>query len=193
MTREDIRKQFPEATEEQITVLLDIYGADIANAKKNNIEPKELKRLQEIEAAYTKLQEAGLTDAEKTANALKAAETAKIEYAKKSNRLDAEKILVAAGLTEEEYKDLIDGIVSDDAERTKTLATNLASMVSKQKAAVEQRVKEEIMDNTLTPGRSGTGSIGTEEETKAEKVAKSIAETQKSSNETTKSVLESYL
>lgn len=191
MTREDIKKQFPDATEEQITAILNINGTDVTNAKKNNVDPKILKKLQEDSAAYAKLQEAGLTDEEKIQKALQEAKDSKIEFAKKSNRLDAEKILVGAGLTEEDYKDLIDGIVTDDAEVTKNMATNLASLISKQKDSAIQKTKEELMDGTNTPG--GTGGGGDDGETDAEKVAKEIAGNQKESIKATENILNSYL
>ena len=38
MTREQVKENFPDATEEQITAILDINGADLAHAKKNNVE-----------------------------------------------------------------------------------------------------------------------------------------------------------
>lgn len=152
MTREQIREQFPEATEEQITALLNINGADVTAAKKNNVDPKELKRLQGIETEYNKLKDADLTDAEKIQKALKDAEASKLDFTKKSNKLDVEKILVAAGLTEEDYKDLIDTLVSDDAEKSKAAATAFAGLVSKQKEAAVQKTKEELMDGTKTPG-----------------------------------------
>ena len=191
MTREDIKKQFPDATEEQIDALMNIHGTDMTNAKKNNVDPKILKKLQEDSAAYAKLQEAGLTDEEKIQKALQEAKDSKIEFAKKSNRLDAEKILVGAGLTEEDYKDLIDGIVTDDAEVTKNMATNLASLISKQKDSAIQKTKEELMDGTNTPG--GTGGGGDDGETDAEKVAKEIAGNQKESIKATENILNSYL
>ena len=191
MTREDIKKQFPDATEEQINALMDIHGMDMTNAKKNNVDPKVFKKLQEDSAAYAKLQEAGLTDEEKIQKALQEAEDSKVEYAKKSNRLDAEKILGGAGLTEEDYKDLIDGIVTDDAETTRNMATNLAGLISKQKDAAIQKAKEELMDGTNTPGGAGNG--GNDEETDAEKLAKEIAGNQKEVSEATKTVLDSYL
>jgi len=164
MTREDVKKQFPDATDEQIKSILDINGIDIEGAKKNNVDPKELKQLKEDSAAYKKLQEAGLTDEEKIQKALADAVASKAEFAKKSNRLDVEKILVAAGLTEEDYKDLIDGLVSEDAEASKALATNLANMLTKQKEAAVQKTKEELMDGTQTPGGKG-GSGGEDEKT----------------------------
>ena len=155
MTRDDIKKQFPDATEEQITALLNINGADIETEKKKNVDPKELKQLREDSEAYKKLQEANLTDAEKIQKALADAEASKAEFARKSNKLDVEKILVTAGLTEEDYKEFIDGLVSEDAEASKTLATNLANMLSKQKEAAVQKTKEELMDGTQTPNGDG--------------------------------------
>lgn len=191
MTREDVKKQFPDATEEQITAILNINGTDVTNAKKNNVDPNILKKLQEDSAAYAKLQEAGLTDEEKIQKALQEAKDSKIEFAKKSNRLDAEKILVGAGLTEEDYKDLIDGIVTDDAEVTKNMATNLAGLISKQKESAIQKTKEELMDGTHIPG--GAGGSGDDDETDAEKVAKEIAGSQKESIKATENILNSYL
>lgn len=169
MTRDDIKKQFPDATEEQITAILNINGADIETEKKKNVDPKELKQLREDSAAYRKLQEANLTDAEKVQKALDDAAAAKTDFTMKSNRLEVEKILVAAGLTEVDYKDLIDGLVSEDAEASKTLATNLANMLSKQKEAAVQKTKEEMMDGTQTPG-GGEGGAGDEGKDKTEDV-----------------------
>ena len=186
MTREQIKEQFPDATDEQITAILNINGTDITAAKKNNIDPKELKRLHGIEVEYKKLQDADLTDAEKIQKALKDAADSKKDYEKKVNKLDAEKILVAAGLTEEDYKDLIDGIVSEDAEATKTMATNFANLIKSQKDSAIKKTREELMDGTNTPGGSGGG----EEDDKktpdikfAEMAASSKAEADKSAIE----------
>lgn len=173
MTREQVKEQFPDATEEQITAILNISGTELAEAKKKNVDPKVLKQLQDDSAAYKKLQEAGLTDEEKIQKALADAEASKLEFAKKSNKLEAEKILVAAGLTEEDYKDLIDGIVSDNEETTKAMATSLAGMVSKQKDAAVQKTKEELMDGTKTPG-GGSGEPPEDEKTEDVKNVESI-------------------
>lgn len=172
MTREQVKEQFPDATEEQITAILNINGTDVTAAKKNNVDPKVLKQLQEDSAAYKKLQEAGLTDEEKIQKALRDAETSRLDFQKKSNRLDVEKILVTAGLTEDDYKDLIDGLVSEDAEASKTLATNLANMLTKQKEAAVQKTKEELMDDTK--GGSGGGGAGGEEKSSAEKMVEKL-------------------
>ena len=192
MTREDIKKQFPDATEEQITALLNINGTDIENEKKKNVDPKELKQLREDAAAYKKLQDANLTDAEKIQKALDDAAASKADYDKKSNRLEVEKILVAAGLTEEDYKDVIDGLVSEDTDASKTLATNLANMLSKQKESVKQKTKEELMDGTnRAGGEDGSGGNG-EEKTEDVKFAENIAASLVPDNKSAQDVFGNY-
>lgn len=166
MTRDDIKKQFPDATEEQITALLNINGADIETEKKKNVDPKVLKQLQDDSAAYKKLQEANLTDAEKIQKALADAEAAKTEFTMRSNRLEVEKILVAAGLTAEDYEALIDTLVSDDAEKSQSAAKAFANLVSKQKEVAIQKTKEKMMDDTPTPGGDGGGEEDKTEDVK---------------------------
>lgn len=168
MTREQIKEQFPDATEDQITAILNINGADIKTWKDKVPKKAEYDELVRKAGEFDKLEEAGLTDEQKIQRALQEANDTKAEYDKKLNKLEAEKILVAAGLTEEDYKDLIDGIVSGDAEVTKTMATNLANMVTKQKETAVQKTKEELMDGTNTPGGSSVGSG--EEKSEAEKL-----------------------
>ena len=169
MTRDQVKEQFPDATEDQITAILNINGTDLEAAKKNNVDPKVLKQLQEDSAAYKKLQDAGLSDEEKIQKALNDAAAAEKDFKRKSNRLDVEKILVSAGLTEEDYKGLIDGLVSDDAETSKALATNLKTMLGKQKDAAIQKTKEELMDGTKgTGGSGGKSSTGDDDEDQSE-------------------------
>ena len=172
MTREDIKKQFPDATDEQISALLNINGFDVEEVKKKIIDPKLLKQLQEESAAYKKLQEAGLTDEEKIQKALKDAQDAQASFAKQVSKLEAEKILVAAGLTDEDYKDLIDGIVSEDSDATKGRANGIVALLNKKKEAAEKELKEKLMDGTQLPG--GKGGKGGDEKSQAEKIAEKI-------------------
>lgn len=191
MTREDIKKQFPDATEEQISALLNINGTDVKAWKDKVPKKAEYDELIRKAGEYDKLEEAGLTDEEKVQKALKDAEDAKADYAKKTNRLDAEKILVAAGLTEEDYKDLIDGIVSDNADTTKSMATNLANLITKQKESAVQKTKEELMDGTHTPGGSGGGG-GADDKTDAEKFAESLVKDKGSDAESAEDIIGNY-
>lgn len=195
MTRDDIRSRFPDATEEQITELLNINGTDIESAKKNSIEPEELARLQGIETKYNDLTNEGLTDAEKLQKAMDDAAAEKSKYARASNKIEMEKIFIAAGMKSENYEKFIDSITSDDAEACKDLAQNLADNFKAVKESTEKETKASILKNM--PDLGGTGGDPDDEGGKgmsdAEKVAKSIAESQKESADTSASVLESYL
>nr|DAE27052.1 MAG TPA: Major head protein [virus sp. ctah610] len=191
MTREDIKKSFPDATEEQITAILNINGNDVKAWKDKVPKKADYDELVRKAKEYDKLEEAGLTDEEKVQKALREAEDAKADFAKKTNRLDAEKILVAAGLAEEDYKDLIDGIVSDDADTTKSMATNLANLITKQKESAVQKTKEELMDGTNTPGGSGGGG-GADDKTDAEKFAESLVNDKGSDAESAEDIIGNY-
>lgn len=189
MTREQIIEQFPDATKEQINAILNINGADLTREREKTVDSKELKRLHEIESKYKELEDANLTDAEKIAKALEEANNTKSEYARKSSRLEVEKILVAAGLVEEDYKDLIDTLVSEDLEQSKTSANAFATLISKQKEAVEKKTKEAMMDNTTTPdGKDGEKKDKSDAEKLAETIGKSIA-----GSDTTSKIVDSYL
>jgi len=191
MTREDIKSQFPEATEEQVTALLNIHGTDLTNAKKSAVDTEEIKRLQEIEGAYQKLKDADLTDAEQIQKALDEAQNSKFEFDKKSARLEVEKIFVAAGLKADDYEAIIEGVVSDDAEKSKAIADGLVKMISSQKEAAVKKANEDLMDNT--PTGSMAGSNKEDEKTEAEKVAETLATQQKSATDVAKTVMDNYV
>lgn len=191
MTREDVLKQFPDATNEQISAILKINGDEKEDLKDKIPKKADYEELIRKAEEYDKLKEADLTDAEKVHKALQDAETAKVEFSKKSNQLDAEKILVAAGLTEEDYKDLIPGIVTEDTETTKAMATNLASLIGKQKEAIAKKTKEELMDETKTPGGNGGGG-GEDDKTEDVKFAEEIAASFKPDNKESENVFSNY-
>lgn len=190
MTREQIKKQFPDATEEQITAILDINGSEISDLKNKIPNKSEYSELIRKAGEYDKLAEQDLTDAEKVQKAIKEANDSKNEYKKKSNRLEAEKILVGAGLLSEDYDGLLEGIVTDDEEQTKTLATNLANMVKKQKESVEKSYKEKLMDETITSGSAGSATV--DEESEAEKFAKNLVAEKSKDKTDSESILENY-
>ena len=197
MTREQAKKNLAlfgieEPNEEQVTNYLNQVNGEAQKEKeKVNQYREKAERYEETQKLLEEERQKSMTTEERLAAAENAANEKAMEFAKKCNRLDAERILLAAGLTEEDYKELIDGIITDDAVKTKAMANSLATMVSRQKEAAIQKTKEELMDSTPNPG--GEPFSESREETEAEKAAKSIADAQKSSNETTKSVLESYL
>ena len=197
MTREDVKTKFPEATEEQITFLINLHHAGVDSVKaslKPPVDEAELKRLQDAAAEYEKLQSEGLTDTEKFNKMVAEAEKMKADYAKKSNRLEAEKVLLAAGVKLEENESLIEGIISEDLEKTTTLASSLAKLLADQKEAVEKATKQKLMDETPTPGGGKSDKKDKEPElTEAEKIAEEMAERKASSKEATEERLKNFM
>ena len=66
----------------------------------------------------------------------KAAE-AQAQYKRELAKLRATEIFVAAGLTEDDYKTLLDIVVSEDEEETKARAKSMVDVIASQKKAVE--------------------------------------------------------
>lgn len=156
MKREEVKKHFPDVSDEQLDWLMDENGRDVTREKakldayKEKVEP-ELADLREQKAELDAAKQAGMT-AEQAAEAAKqAAEDAKAEYARKSNRLDAVQRLVAAGIPEEDYGPLLDSIVSDDAKATSKAADAIIGVVKSQRDAASRTVREQLIDSTPKP------------------------------------------
>ena len=80
--------------------------------------------------------------------------------------------------------------MSDDADTTKSMATNLANLITKQKESAIQKTKEELMDGTHTPG--GKGGSGGEEKTDAEKFAESLLEGKETDSQSADDIIGNY-
>lgn len=198
MTREQA-KQFlitlgvAEPTEEQITNYLNsVHGEVKKESDKVTAQKAELDRLKKIEEELEAEKNKNLTAEEKLQAELKKAELLQKDFSKKTNQLAVEKIFVGAGLSEEDYKDFIEDIVSDNSELSTKLANSLVSTIAKQKDTAIQKTKESLLDNTPTPG-GGKGNGGDPEKTEAEKIAESIGKTAGLETKTTETVLSNYL
>ena len=197
MKREEVKAMFPDATEEQVTTLLNSFHAGVESARasvKPIIDPAELQRLQGIATEYEKLQQEGLSDPEKVEQAIAEAKKAEANFTKRFNRLEAEKVLLAAGVKLEENESLIEGIISEDLEKTTALASNLAKLLADQKEAVEKATKQKLMDETPTPGGGKSDKKDKEPElTEAERIAEEMAERMASSKKSTEEQLKNFM
>lgn len=108
------------------------------------------------------LKSANLTDEEKLQAALDAAQAKEDEFNRKSIRLDVEKVLVQGGLSESDYKDVIDGFVTTDKDASLRFANSLVDMVANQKQNAAEAVKSELQ-GLLTPPPKGNESEITKE------------------------------
>ena len=170
MKRDEVRAIIPGITDEQLKSLMDINGADV-NAEKDAAKSYKAK----LDEANEKLKAA------MEANEAKAAESKTIEqrmkdieeqFAQKEralaldrNELEAKKVLSAAGISDDEIASVIGSIVSEDADKTVSGATALATLVTGQKTLAAENERKKMMSGTTKPqGSSGTPKTVTREQ-----------------------------
>jgi hypothetical protein len=113
---------------------------------------KTASELAELKKKVKILEESSMTAEEKA----KEAELKAKEYTVKLNRLEIEKLFVQSGLSDKEYNPILDGIVSDDLEKSKVLASSILTTFKSKITSAEQKVKEELLNNTpRTPAGEG--------------------------------------
>ena len=170
MKRDEVRAIIPDITDEQLKSLMDINGADV-NAEKDAAKSYKAK----LDEANEKLKAA------MEANEAKTAESKTIEqrmkdieeqFAQKEralaldrNELEAKKVLSAAGISDDEIASVIGSIVSEDADKTVSGATALATLVTGQKTLAAENERKKMMSGTTNPqGSSGTPKTVTREQ-----------------------------
>lgn len=116
-----------------------------------HIFDKTASELSKVKKELNELKNNSLTDEEKVNAAIAAADARANEYSAKLNRLDVEKLFMADGLTENDYADLIEDIVSEDSEKTMKLAKSLLTVVKNQKSAAEKALRAELLKKTPKP------------------------------------------
>ena len=116
-----------------------------------HIFDKTASELSKVKKELNELKNNNLSDEEKVNAAIAAADARANEYSAKLNRLDVEKLFMADGLTEDDYADLIEDIVSEDSEKTMKLAKSLLTVVKNQKSAAEKALRAELLKKTPKP------------------------------------------
>lgn len=160
-------------------------GKYVDKEKASRIE-NELKQLKKdktaVDTELAGLKQSGMSADEKLKAALEKAEEDRKTYQKATNKLDAEKILMAAGLKSEDYAELIDGLVTEDKDETSKKATSIASLLTKQKAETEKALKAKLLKDTPLPN-GGMGGGDPKPGDFGRELGKSAATTAKSSQD----------
>lgn len=179
MKRNEVLKHFPDATDEQITGILNQFAGEYNSLKSELTAAKEELDRTKNELVETrdntvslklKLAEAdekikaGMSAEERLAAREKEAEERELEYKLKSNALDAKSIFVASGYFDDsEIHDLLKQVVSEDTEATKTFANKLVATIGKQREVVETTTKDSLLkSNPHLSGSSGGGVLSKE-------------------------------
>lgn len=194
MTREDVKKIFPNASDEEITAFLNKHNTEITTAKAGNIKEDELKALREKAKKYDDYEKDKLSLDEKAKLALEEAEKAKSDNLRLLNRTKVISEFAGAGLKEDDYKGIIDSIVSEDEDMSVNSAKSIVSMLAAQKKSVEDNFKENVLKNTPHPGGSNTDEgQGDDKLSEAEKLAVSFAKSRTSASKAAADGLKNYL
>lgn len=168
MTREDVLKLFPEATDEQITNLLNQNNSEVAK-EKNKVSQYKAKAdtADDLQKQLDEIQAGNLTELEK---ANKALETANQQIAdlQKSNAIrdQREAAMTNFKITAEQAKT----VVKDDGSLD---YTELGKIMSEKETTAAQAKEQEIAKNQDIPG-GGSNKGGADNKTNAEKIAESL-------------------
>lgn len=189
MTREDVKKIFPNATEEEITAILNAHHNSIP---KPSVNDDELTELRNKAKKYDEYEADKLSSEEKVKKALEEAEQLKSANLKMLNRTKGLEELVKGGFTADEAEKFIDSLVTDNEESTLSNVKNIVDVYKIKSEALVKTAKENFMKNTPKPDNEGEGGNPTPDKTEAEKIAERISTKQAESNKASQAALTYY-
>lgn len=168
MTREDVLKLFPEATDEQITNLLNQNNSEVATEKNKAKQYKaKADTADGLQKQLDELQTGNLTELEKANKALDTANQ-QIAALQKTNAIRdlREKAMTDFKVTAEQAKAIIKEDGSFDT-------AELGKIMSEKETAAAQAKEQEIAKNQDIPG-GDSNKGGADNKTNAEKIAESL-------------------
>ena len=101
--------------------------------------------------AHTALKRTQMTEAEQAAETRKELEAQAQQYKIMMSKASAIQTLNGAGLKDDDYSDWIDMLVSDDADRTATLAQSVVDLLARKTAAAAKAEREKVLKETPVP------------------------------------------
>lgn len=123
---------------------------DVYNELNDRYKSSETK-IQSITKEYDDFRKSKMTDDEKLQAERESFKRSQEELAIKSNRLDVMRKLEKAGLTEEDYLDQLDLIVSSDADKSMKLADFLVNTIKNNSEKVKQQTQIDLLNDTPKP------------------------------------------
>lgn len=159
MTRDDIMKLFPDATDEQITNLLNQSNSELAREKAKADKYKaDAQKADDLQKQLDDLNSQNLSDIEKANKALETA-NGRIAELEKAQAIATQRNSVAEKfkVTSEQAKQ----IVKDDGSFDYDILGQIIS--DKEKAAATAK-EQEIANNATNPGGGSAGGSGSKDE-----------------------------
>ena len=107
--------------------------------------------LKEKEAELEKIRLSSMDNEQKWQHEMTKAQAIQSEFNVKTNRLEAEKLFVGAGLSQQVYQDILDKSVSEDKDRTLGLVNGFIGILGKEKEIIANQTKENLLNSTKKP------------------------------------------
>lgn len=145
-----------------------LVGNNYIPLNKYNTEKQKLQNQNaQLSADFESFKQSKMTDEEKQAQQAKQME----ERYQKANltisKMYAENTFAKAGIKEDDYKDIIENIVTEDPDKTKGLAETICNAMLKQKSDIEKDIKDKIAKGTPKPQTGSTEEGDKKEDYKA--------------------------
>ena len=173
MTREDVKKIFPDATDEQITSFLNQSNSDVAKEKAKNQKLKEdAEKAKALETELEELKKQNMSEAERTElerqkeKATNEKRISDLESALKAAQKDAlagkiTSIFASAGMKGDAYAGAIKAFSNMDAEDALKEAQTFVNGISEVNKSTLDTAKaaweKEALENTPNPGGGKPG------------------------------------
>jgi hypothetical protein len=119
-------------------------------AELNNLKTEITSKSDELE----QIKLSSMTEQDRLKHEFEKASNIQKEYSLKTNRLEAEKMFVKAGLPEDSYADIIDSLVNEDSERTQKVVGGVINVLSKERESAIAKTREEVINTTPSPTQS---------------------------------------
>lgn len=186
MTREDVLKLFPDATDEQITNLLNKTHSEISKEKTRAEQYKaKADKADELQTQLDDLNSQNLSEVEKATKALEDANKKIAELEKRDAvRTQRTNAMEKFGITAEQASK----VVTDDGGTDYEVLGQI--FADGKKNAIAEFEKQKLAD---TPNPNGTKDKNTEQLNDAEKIAMEIGKNVAETNKTANAIVASYL
>lgn len=148
MTREDIKKLFPDATDEQITNLLNQSNAEVVKERKQAEKYKsDAQKAADLQKQLDDLNSQNMTEIEKANKATEAANNRVADLEKQVKSMQTKASLAELGIIGEQAEKLInsDGIVDFAV---------LGQIISDRETKAAAKKESDLLDSTKNPGGS---------------------------------------
>lgn len=117
-----------------------------------------------LQEEYTNYKESKMTEDEKKIEASQKLEKDYKDLCLKYNRKSAEKIFAASGFQEEEYSEILEGIVGENEETTIKTAQSICDVMTARKKDIEKDIKTKVAQGTPKPEAGDAGTAPNKKE-----------------------------